>query len=113
MITGDATPLFLLYGIGSVLGIGIVVWFVYQYGRYVKMYADKEEAYVKTEMISLDEYLKRMKPLIWEHAKLMDVQRNRTFRARLEKELVSDFFKEREETKKSFSSEIVLPTKKR
>lgn len=100
MISGDATPYFLLWGLASLLGMGILVYICLQYSRFVKMEADKEEVYNKTEITALDEFLKRTKPLIWNHAKLMEAQGKRTFRKKLEASLVKDFFDEREDQKK-------------
>lgn len=99
-ITGDITPFFILYGLAMLLGMGVIVYLVGQYGRFIKMAVDKEAVYNSTEITALDEFLKRTKPLIWEHAKLLEAQSKRSFRRKLEESLVNDFFKEREEQKK-------------
>lgn len=99
-ITGDATPYFVLWGLASLIGMLILTYVIAQYVRYIRMEADKEEVYITTEIVALDEFLKRTKPLIWNHAKLMEAQSKRSFRKKLEETLVNDFFKEREEKKK-------------
>lgn len=80
--------------IGGMVLLLIVAWYFY---RVMRPIIDKEEMYENTERVALDEFLKRTKPGIWEHAKLLEAQTNKRFRKRLEEELVSDFFKKRDE----------------
>lgn len=99
-MTTDATPYFFFVGFAVLIGTLIVAYLLYQYIRILRMLADKEEAYTDTEIVALDELLKRTKPLIWQHKKLIEIQNKKSFRKRLEEELVKDFFEDREKQKR-------------
>lgn len=99
MINGDATPLFLFYGVAILVGTGVIAYLVHQYTRFVKQLADKEQSYNDTEILALDEYIKRTKPEMWDHKKMLELLSKRNFRKKLEEALVDDFFKDRQEQK--------------
>lgn len=88
------------FGIGQLAIMGVAAWGLYHLLRPLKDTANKEEQYNNVEINALGELVERTQPKITEWTKLQKALAQKSFRKRLEEELVKDFFDNREKIKK-------------
>jgi len=82
----------LFVGIGAMLILCAVAYFVYQASRFYKQCADKEDDYNDAEIIALRKTTKGMNIDIDKFRLDRDVMKQKSFRKKLEKKIVEEYF---------------------